>query len=94
MIEKLANALHTLRDHLLREDPIIFLELTEEYLLGGLISVSADNIVEIVRAIMEKMSDEHKNRTLMALFSMYFTYYLTTNTLIPNLLILAMQTIQ
>lgn len=88
---KMVNALDTLKNKIYEEDPVIYLELIEEYILGGFISLPPEKILDLYDEIMDLIEQDHRDRALMAFYSLYLTYFVLTNNYIPKLIIRAVE---
>ena len=47
---------------MMKEEPNVFLEVLEEYILGGLITLNQQDVLSLFETIISENKLEHKNR--------------------------------
>lgn len=75
-------------------DSIRFLEISEEYILCGLVQLSQEDITSLFHSMVANCRVEDEQKMTLSLFSLYFTYSLTNNICIDSLLTLANKTLK
>ena len=78
-------------ERLKKLDPLRFLEITEEYLISGLVELNSRDVTHIFQPMISNTESEMSDKVTIALFSFYYTYSLVTNTYIEEVIVHALR---
>lgn len=72
------------------EDPALYCELIEEYMMSNLLQLAPNDVLSLFSSLIADPADPQP-KICMALYSLYFTYSLTTNSYIEAVVVGGMQ---
>ena len=87
----LINLFGKYKEVIMNDEPIIFVEIVEEYFLSGLLIPRPDDLLSVFKSVLNENSLEHRHRLATALFSLYFSYSTFTNSFVQEIVQLCMK---